>query len=278
MANLECQTSIENLCNVPENKEELLEFLKFCAHNPDAKMNRNVKIFDWLPGYIVKYGIERIKNSQRLQNVIHENNLTELSVPKKYALKIKTDDESDSVVIAEYIEGETNENGNKKALLINLKEIKQLVILADKANNYDLHVSNMIRSKKDNKIYIIDTDILAMPSPCEVKRLRERYIKYGKELFGYMENTINDTSTKLEIKYNSQYQNFTEDARNFLSVFMLQREMIRIHLNGKFYAVNEIPSDIIERATYDVIIAQKKYIHDGLSENVVMDLLDLTKM
>src|SRR5437868_4396136 len=50
----------------------------------DERAGQNVMETPLLPGYFIKYGIERVSNAQRLKKVIDEHKLNLLSVAEKY--------------------------------------------------------------------------------------------------------------------------------------------------------------------------------------------------
>jgi len=189
------QEKITNICNNSLNKSELIEFLKICNKRPNARLGFNVRLYNWLPGYVVKYGIERYFNSIILKNIINKYNLTLIDVPQKFLFKLSENKfeeitNNNTLVMAEYINSEKN-NDIKRSFLLKINCIKQLILLIDEAHYYDIHIDNLVLSADNNKIYIIDTDTLAMPPQNNVDILIKTHIKYGLS-----DNSIYDTSMR----------------------------------------------------------------------------------
>jgi hypothetical protein len=122
-------------------------------------------------------------------------------------------------------------------------------------------MGNFVLNKSDGKVYIIDTDVLAMPPLDEVKRLREDYIKNGKGYLHSLSVKINDTITKLEISMYSKWCSHTRDAYSFLHTYITYREAIRVRLAKEsiIYMSHEVPGRIIKDAIDDVIKTANTY-------------------
>jgi len=267
--NSTCPTDIANICQ--DHALELIDFLVECKKHPDYKMGTNTKRFSWLPGYIVKYGVERVTNANILRGIIEKHKLTELAVPKKYIFKLFAGPDitnDNSLVLSELIDGPCG----RGVFLFNLEQTKQMVFLADKGNYYDFNRLNLVLSDKDNKVYIIDTDSLAMPSPSEVKLLRTKYIKNGKGYIHDLQNETNDPMSKIERGYYSKWNSYTKDAGEYLRLVIHNREFIRKRLNGAFYFAHEIPYQIKQDALEDTIKLCQEYKW-GLSDTKIKDML-----
>jgi hypothetical protein len=121
---------------------------------------------DWLPGYLVKYGIERVPNAQKLRKTIQKHNLNLLDVPRKYIYQVydkdKAPNNQNSIVVAEYIQGTP---GIETTL--NLQQTQQLYCAVDHTALYDLNYRNYIVANNQT-VYIIDTDSIAMPPLYEI--------------------------------------------------------------------------------------------------------------
>jgi hypothetical protein len=182
---------------------------------------------DWLPGYIIKYDIARVANSQKLKSVIKQHKLNLLDVPRKYVYQVydkaKAPNNQNSVVIAEEIRG-TPGIGS----FINLQQIKQLYHAALVGRHYDMHLKNYMVTQS-RKIYIIDTDSEAMPSYLKVLRLTLDWILNGSRIYrtGIPMNPpiINDPSEQFELATLSLYNHHHDnEAYEWLRSTLQRRE------------------------------------------------------
>ncbi len=111
--------------------------------------------FDTLPGYYVKYGVNRIKGLEKIRECIETFNLNRLTVSKKYLYHIPGKDieftDENYWVVAE------EQKPAPIPLVINLEEAKQMFTLIDETGFYDFQPHNIIRNT-DNKLAIIDTE------------------------------------------------------------------------------------------------------------------------
>ena len=113
---------------------------------------------EWLPGYLIKYGVERPGNAQRLQEYINDRNLTEMRVPKKYFSHIPgrpfslSDD--NYMVIVPKAEGVHSDWDS-----LSPTQHQQLLKIID--IHSDLHDKNFLVTPKE--VTIVDTDSRAMP-------------------------------------------------------------------------------------------------------------------
>jgi hypothetical protein len=138
-----------------KHKSELEKIHSTWLTRPEYRMGFNICEFPWLQGYIVKYGIERVANADKLRKIISEFNLDQLDVPEKYIFRLYDDGKdisnTNAIVIAKYISGAIG----KGSFQLNLNQTKQLCTLAMKTPHYDIHRMNIILFCE--KIYIIDT-------------------------------------------------------------------------------------------------------------------------
>ncbi len=219
----ELPTDVKNILDA--HASELQELLKHADHN--ARMGYNVRQKDWLPGYYIKNGIQRVKNAQKLNAVIEEYNLNLLCVPEKYVYHVpgRPDCVSDEnyLVIVRKIDGNAG-----KGQCLNVEHVKQLCILAEAAPHYDLHPANYVL-RKDGTLVIIDTDAHAMPSPEKIKALRQDWLEYGTRIHdGYGFNpspeVINHPLIKLELPMYSKWPNYDDAAFAYLCKKIAQTE------------------------------------------------------
>ncbi len=122
---------------------------------PRKKYNDGVWQFDWLPGYYIKYGIERINGRKKIKKCIERYQLDLITVPQKWLYHIKgrphTLSNDNYIVIAQEIIGESD----LPPLTIN--HMKQFSTIIEKTAYYDLRYSNYKRCK-DGTICLIDTE------------------------------------------------------------------------------------------------------------------------
>lgn len=111
-----------------------------------------VKEFPWLPGYFVKFGVDRVKNALSIGSLIEKNKLGALMVPEKYYYHIpgKPEDLTNAnyLVIAKRVEL------NKRTPLT-VRHIEQLVTLIEQ-HDIDNHNGN-IYVISDGRAALIDT-------------------------------------------------------------------------------------------------------------------------
>jgi hypothetical protein len=184
---------------------ELPELLK-CRH---AKK-------DWLPRYIMKCGIERVAHSEKLRQVIHNNKLYLLNVPRKYVYQIcdkdKAPNNQNSIVVAEYIQGTPGINAT-----LNLQQTQQLYCAAIHTPYYDMHCFNYIVTNQT--VHIIDTDSRAMPPLYERVLLKIHWLLLGDGL-------RSDPSTRFKnsLHENKTFHTYNNDAEAWLKTTLEQRE------------------------------------------------------
>ncbi len=111
--------------------------------------------FDWLPGYYVKYGVERIKGVDRLKRCIDNYNLTLLAVPDKRLYHIpgrsKALTNDNYVIVVPAIEKHPVHQP------LSVEEVTQLCTLIKKTGYMDMTDTNYRRAP-DGKIYLTDTE------------------------------------------------------------------------------------------------------------------------
>lgn len=146
-----------------QHREELRQFAKektklsnnslFFPKKLGLTLGQGVTRFDWLPGYYVKYHINRANGANILKECIKNENLNVLAVPNKYLYPLYDETvpphDKNCLVIAEKIEKNENQT-------LDASHINQLITLHKKTGFYDMHPGNLLISN-DNKCYIIDT-------------------------------------------------------------------------------------------------------------------------
>ena len=135
----------------------------------DGIYRKSVCRAEWLPGYYIKYGANRVSNAQKLKKAIKDNNLHLMAVPEKYAYG--------NLTIAQEIPGE--KDGIVRGLM-SLEQAEQLFLLVKNGPYYDpSHLNHII--SPDGKVYIIDTDDRAVPNDSVDDQLVEKahWFVYG---------------------------------------------------------------------------------------------------
>jgi len=125
-------------------------------HPKTVRINRlGVWKFDWLPGYYVKYGLDRIAGMEKVKKCIEEFNLNLLTVPDKkiYHLKGRPFDMSNLnyVVIIPEVKRAQNRPPHHK------EYVRQLCTLMYESGYIDLTNANYI-TMDDGRVCIIDTE------------------------------------------------------------------------------------------------------------------------
>lgn len=215
---------------------EIKEFLDKCIDKPNARMGGNVCKKEWLPGYYIKYGIQRVSNAEKLKAVIKKHNLDLLTVAEKYQYHIpgNSDQLSDEnyLTVVKEVSGHKGQGKN-----LSVKQVAQLCQVALHAKHYDLHPANYI-SQKDGTLMIIDTDSHAMPSAQEIKRREEDWLLHGTRIHDnggtrMDPDIINDPLIKLELPMYSKHCNYDDEARAYLRKELKKREELRLQLSGR---------------------------------------------
>ncbi len=144
---------------------------------PDEDEEARVKVFPWLPAYMLKFGVERVANAHRLREFIQKHELNLLRVPKKYLYHIPAMPRALSnrnyIVVAELIT-EDEDDG----CVVDFPRMEQLCTVALKLPYYDFHSGNFW-PLPDGSVVIVDTDDLAMPSPEEVAKRTRHWLAHG---------------------------------------------------------------------------------------------------
>ncbi len=147
----------ENLSRLlHEHDDELAELIKK-AHNTAAKKKHGVWKLDWLPGYYVKYDVNRLKQRELLAQCIEKHKLTFLHAPKKqlYHLKArpkKLNNLNYALICEEVV---VDKAAYSKPLGLDI--MKQFTRLIEETGHISTYAGNYIHCI-DNTISFIDTD------------------------------------------------------------------------------------------------------------------------
>lgn len=217
---------------------ELQKMLDNFNADPDATGGKNVAQPSWLDGWLIKYGVDRVANRDRLARFITQNRLDKISVTEKYLYHVPGKphivSNENYLVIAKKV---TGKSGTGQSL--NLKQTKQLWKIAVEAGHYDLHPGNFI-STSDGKLVIIDTDSCAMPSQANRAVLKQDWLSHGNRVNKTTRwkslDIVNDPSVMFNFQLNAHWVNLDGQARAFLSQQLEEREQSRIQRGGKQYS------------------------------------------
>ena len=105
--------------------------------------------------YIKSSQFDRVINAYRMQNFLIKNNISTITVPKKYVSKVG----HKFMVFVEVVDVE-------EITSINLQEMKDLITCIEGTGYCDLHTGNLKRDKTTGKLIIIDTEARSF---CQVR-------------------------------------------------------------------------------------------------------------
>lgn len=227
--------------------DKIIKLLDEMNERPNARMGYNVSRPKWLPGYCIKHGISRIANAERLRKIIKEYNLDLLLVADEQIYQLpstRTEPPSDKncIVLSKIEHGSCG-----KGTGISHEHVRQLLIIVIKANYYDMHCANyMLRS--DNKLVLLDTDDLAMPTGQELAELQRDYMLngdssgFGKNECGTRMNPdiINNPLQKMRLGMMSKWPNYSDDAYSFLWKIGRNMDLLR----EKYHTMTDIDTAI----------------------------------
>lgn len=212
-----------------QHTQELGNLIEFYKQLPKARLGRNIIQKDWLPDYFIKFGIQRMRNQQKLKRIIADEGFDALAVEDAYFYHIpgKSECLSDNnyIMITKKVLSKPLADNNH----LTLKQTQQLWQLALRAKHYDMHPGNYIIDE-NGTIVIIDTDEFAMPLQNDA--LYNDWIQYGPRL----KNGIpNDPSISFSKSLQAHKDIYDENARAFLTEKLQQREQQRLLLKKQRY-------------------------------------------
>lgn len=244
-----CSTPITRATTLPVHVKALLDAhaqqlqtLVQTAHDqPQLRMGTHVHEMPWLPGYLIKYGIKRFYNAQKLKSIIRAHKLHLVSVATKYLYHIPGRPEKISdknyLVIAKKVAKDPSPAGDQRQVL-NLEQVKQLCYVALYARHYDLHTSNYILSQ--GKLVIIDTDKGAMPSEKVIDKFDNDRLLHGIRIRTVARMRIfNDPLAKILDGVCPLHTHYDEAAKAYVLAQINQR-------NAFYYAQNKKRSALLK--------------------------------
>ncbi len=139
-----------------DHSSELERMIGRCLkQKPDTKCETDyaVREFSWLPGYFVKFGVDRLKNAESLRLFIEEHQLNLLMVPQKYYYHIQGRPyelaDSNYLIISKKVELDPRSRINKE-------QMTQLALLVELHGSVDNHAGNILPTK-DGRVALVDT-------------------------------------------------------------------------------------------------------------------------
>ncbi len=111
--------------------------------------------FEWLPGYYIKYGLDRIKGVERIRHCIEAYKLDLLTTPDKRLYHIKGQPTELSSLNYAVIIKEVEATDTPQPLT--LEHVKQLCTIIHKADYIDMTSTNYIKMA-NGKLCLIDTE------------------------------------------------------------------------------------------------------------------------
>ncbi len=135
-----------------DHVDELYKRLKK-IHN--GSRNHGVWKFEWLPGYYIKYGLERIIGMEKMKRCIKHHNLNLLTVPDKKIYHLKGNSKAISnknyAVIIKAVDHSTDPKP------LTLEQVKQLCTIIHETKYISMTSTNFIRGT-DGLLHLIDTE------------------------------------------------------------------------------------------------------------------------
>lgn len=240
-----CGTTSSTAATLPAQVKTLLDahakqlqiLVKTAHDQPHLRMGRHVHEMPWLPGYLIKYGVQRFYNAQKLKSIIRADKLGLISVATKYLYHVpgrpeKMSDKNYLVIVKKVVkDSEPSAYGDQRQIL-NLEQVKQLCYVALRARHYDLHTSNYIVSQ--GKLVIIDTDSGAMPSEKIVATFDNDRLLYGIRIRTIARMRIlNDPLAKIQDGVCPLHTHYDEAAKAYVIAQINERNAFYFAQNKK---------------------------------------------
>jgi hypothetical protein len=204
--------------------DELISLLETWNLNQGRKMGQNTRIPKWLPDVVIKYGVERVENANRLRRIIAEKSLLHIGIPHKFLYHIPgrpTDINNENyLVIAQRI---LRAPSRYRYSELNQNHVHDIYKLAMHGPHYDMHALNWILTEETQKVYIIDTDMVAMPNPEQIDQLHEDWCKHFDRLEApgggiYLNpEIVNHPLVKIRLHMMSKHCCFDDDAYRYMA-------------------------------------------------------------
>jgi len=214
-----------------DNHTAQLEIILQTAHDqPHLRKGRHVYEFPWLPGYLIKYGVERFYNAEKLKVIIRVHKLDLISVATKYLYHVpgrseKIADKNYLVIVKKVMPDVYYSPHADQRQILNLAQIKQLCTIALIGRHYDLHTANYIISQ--GKLVIIDTDRCAMPSEKIIKKFDKDRLTHGVRVRTVANiQSFNDPLAKIEQGICRLHTHYDDAAKAYIIALIQKRNRL----------------------------------------------------
>lgn len=151
--------------------------------------------FPWLPGYLIKYGIDRIEGAERIRSCIKEHKLDLITVPDKRIYHIKgmpTElNKYNYAVVEKMLKQE------EAFRPLNLRQVQQLCVLVKKAGYVSITPNHNFLRLMNNRLAIIDTELLHFRNSHKAYKGLIRFIYDAR----HQNYDLNTDFTKKALKY-----------------------------------------------------------------------------
>lgn len=246
-----CSTPTTRAATLPAHVKTLLDahakqlqILVRTAHDqPHLRMGTHVHELPWLPGYLIKYGVKRFYNAQKLKSIIRAHKLGLICVATKYLYHVpgrpeKMSDKNYLVIVKKVVKDSGQSEYGDQRQVLNLEQVKQLCYVALRARHYDLHTSNYILSQ--GKLVIIDTDRGAMPSEKVIERFDNDRLLHGIRTRTVARMRIfNDPLAKIHDGVCPLHTHYDEEAKAYVIAQIKER-------NAFYWAQNKKRSALLK--------------------------------
>lgn len=239
-----CTTTV-SLAQLPAHVKTILDnhaqqlqiILRTANDQPHLRMGRHVYEVPWLPGYLIKHGVNRFYNAKKLKAIIQQEKLDLIDVAIKDLYHVpgrpeKISDKNYLVIVKKVVPDNPMPGQSDQRPILNLEQVKQLCRVALKARHYDLHTANYIVSQ--GKLVIIDTDENAMPSARTVKKFDKDRVSHGVRVRTVAKvHTFNDPLAKIAQGICQLHTHYNDEAKAYILAHVQQRNQHFQHMKKR---------------------------------------------
>lgn len=170
--------------------EEINAAIEKATHTK-KKMKHAIWQFSWLPGYYVKFHVNRVMGREMLLDAIRKHKLRLLTVPDKYVYHIPG--RPRELASYNYLVVEPELSVKKSWEPFSLQEMQELCTLIKETGYADCNNGNFLRLTDTNQIVIVDTEMKNF-SP-------KKYLGLLRLVIGYSRYNINTDFTQEAFKH-----------------------------------------------------------------------------
>ena len=173
------------------HSNEIKHVLKVCNEHTCKKIRHAVWEFPWLPGYIIKYSIDRIVGAELIRTCIDTYNLDLLTVPDKFLYHVPG--RAKELTNLNYLVVEKKLEVDFIQSPFSLEQTKQMCTLIKVTGYIDAHKNNVLRLK-NKKLAFIDTEK-------ELFSVHKNYVGLYHLIIGYGRYNIETDFTTDALKH-----------------------------------------------------------------------------